>query len=81
MIWPTRKCTFRFVAHGPILAEAPDWSRHVPRRDVVGGLEQQLERELRLAGWEVMNEVKGSFELDKQLWEEVRLAFREQFAI
>jgi hypothetical protein len=75
------ECTFRLVAHGPILAEAQDWSGHVPRRDIVGGLEQQLERELRLAGWEVMNKVKGSFELDEQLWEEVRLAFREQFAI
>lgn len=29
-------CVFRFVAHGPILAEAGDWSGHVPRRDVVG---------------------------------------------
>lgn len=74
-------CIFRFVAHGPILTEAADWDGHVPRRDVVGGLEQQLERELRQAGWEVMNTVKGSFELDEQLWGEVRLAFAERFVI
>jgi len=74
-------CIFRFVAHGPILAEAANWSGHVPRRDVVGGLEQQLERALRQAGWEVMNTVKGSFELDEELWEEVRPAFAERFVV
>jgi hypothetical protein len=74
-------CCFRFVAHGPILAEATDWEEHVPRRNIVGGLEQKLEQELREAGWEVMNTVTGSFELDKQLWIEVRSAFVEKFGI
>jgi hypothetical protein len=74
-------CNFRFVAHGPILTEAADWDGHVLRRDVVGGLEQKLEQELRQAGWDVMNTVKGSFELDEQLWAEVRPAFAERFRI
>lgn len=74
-------CSFRLVAHGPILAEATDWDAHVPRRDVVGGLEQKLEQELRLAGWDVMNTVTGSFDLDEQLWTAVRPAFAEQFGI
>jgi hypothetical protein len=74
-------CVFRFVAHGPILTEAADWDGHVPRRDAVGGLEQKLERELRQAGWDVVNTVNGSFELDAELWEEVRPAFAERFGI
>ena len=74
-------CGFRFVAYGPILTEAVDWERHVPRRDIVGGLEQRLEQELRQAGWDVMNTVKGSFELDEQLWTDIRPAFAEKFGI
>ena len=74
-------CSFRFFAHGPILAEVSDWERHVPRRDIVGGLEQKLEQELRLAGWEVMNLVPGSFKLDEGLWAETRPAFVERFGL
>jgi hypothetical protein len=74
-------CAFRFFAHGPILIEAADWEGHVPRRDIVGGLEQELEQELRQGGWDVMNTVKGSFKLDEQLWNDVRPAFAERFGI
>lgn len=74
-------CAFRFVAHGPILTEAADWERHVPRRDIVGGLEQKLEQELRQAGWDVMNRVKGSFQLDEQLWADIRPAFAARFGM
>jgi hypothetical protein len=44
-------------------------------------LEQRLEQELRQAGWDVMNTVKGSFELDEQLWTDIRPAFAEKFGI
>jgi len=74
-------CGFLFVAHGPILTEAAGWDGHVPRRDIVGGLEQKLEQELRQAGWDVMNTVAGSFELDEQLWADTRPAFAERFGI
>ena len=60
---------------------ATDWEEHVPRRNIVGGLEQKLEQELRQAGWDVMNTVTGNFELDEQLWTEVRSAFVEKFGI
>lgn len=74
-------CCFRFIAHGPILTEATDWEEHVLRRDVVGGLEQKLEQKLREAGWDVMNTVPGSFELDEQLWKDIFPAFAEKFGI
>lgn len=75
------ECCFRFVAHGPILAEATSWEEHVPRREIIGGLEQKLEQELREAGWDVMNTIRGSFELDEQLWLDVRPVFAEKFGI
>jgi hypothetical protein len=74
-------CAFRLVAHGPILNEAANWKGHLPRRDVIGGLEQRLEQELRQAGWDVMNTVKGTFEIDEQLWTSIRPAFAERFGI
>jgi hypothetical protein len=72
-------CVFRFVAHGPILTEVKDWDGHVSRRDIVGGLEQKLEQELRRADWDVMNMVPGTFALDEQLWKDVRQVFAERF--
>jgi len=74
-------CCFRFVAHGPILNEATDWEGHVPRRDIVGGLEQKLEQELSQAGWDVMNTVTGRFALDEQLWKDILPVFAEKFGI
>jgi hypothetical protein len=74
-------CGFRFVAHGPILNEAKDWEGHVPRRNIIGGLEQKLEQELRQAGWNVLNTVKGTFVLDEQLWKDILPAFSDRFGI
>lgn len=74
-------CCFRFIAHGPILTEATTWEEHVPRRNIVGGLEQKLEQELRRSGWDVMNTVPGSFDLDEQLWKDILPVFAERFRI
>jgi hypothetical protein len=74
-------CCFRFVAHGPILPEAASWEEHVLKRKTIGGLEQKLEHELRQAGWNVMNTVPGTFELDEQLWIDIRAAFSREFGI
>lgn len=74
-------CCFRFIAVGPILTEATNWEEHISRRDIVGGMEQKLEQELRRAGWNVMNTVPGSFELDEQLWKDIRPAFAGRFGI
>jgi hypothetical protein len=74
-------CSFRFVAHGPILPEAESWEEHVPRRHIIGGLEQRLEQELRHMGWDVLNLVNGTFELDEKLWEEVWTSFAERLPL
>jgi len=63
------------------LPEATTWEEHLPRRNIVGGLEQKLEQELRRSGWDVMNTVTGSFGLDEQLWRDILPAFAERFKI
>jgi hypothetical protein len=72
-------CTFRLVAHGPILDEADDMPTHMERRDVVGAMEKQLADDLRAAGYVVMNDVHCNKELDRQLYGAICEAFADAF--
>src|SRR5437762_3553800 len=51
------KCTFRLVAHGPILEEASSREAHRRSRDHVGAMEKALAEAMKAAGYHVMNSV------------------------
>jgi hypothetical protein len=72
-------CSFRLVAHGPILPEAEDWKSHVIRRDLAAAVEKQLAEDCAAAGYDVLNSVASGKELDDELYAPVRAAFTEHF--
>jgi hypothetical protein len=72
-------CSFRLVAHGPILPEAEDWKSHVIRRDLATAVEKQLAEDCAAAGYDVLNSVASGNELDDELYAPVRAAFTEHF--
>jgi hypothetical protein len=72
-------CSFRLVAHGPILPEAEDWKSHVVRRDLAAAVEKQLAEDCAAAGYDVLNSVASGKELDDELYAPVRAAFIEHF--
>lgn len=72
-------CSFRLVAHGPILPEAEDWKSHVIRRDLAAAVEKQLAEDCAAAGYDVLNSVASGKELDDDLYAPVRAAFTEHF--
>ncbi len=73
------QCTFRLVAHGPILDEASDWGTHCERRDLIGALEKRLAEDLNAAGYAVMNKVNCLKPLDEKMYADARAAFEEAF--
>lgn len=73
------QCTFRLVAHGPILEEAPSWDAHQERRDLVGALEKRLAEDLGDAGYSVMNKVHCLKPLDDLAYADVHAAFADHF--
>lgn len=72
-------CSFRLVAHGPILPEAKDWKSHVIRPDLAAAVEKQLAEDCAAAGYDVLNSVVSGKELDDELYAPVRAAFTEHF--
>jgi hypothetical protein len=72
-------CSFRLVAHGPILPEAEDWKSHVIRRDLAAAVERQLAEDFVAAGFDVLNSVVSGKELDGELYTSVHAAFAEHF--
>jgi hypothetical protein len=76
-----RDCSFRLVAHGPVLPEAPnkDMAEHRVRRDLVAGIEKRLAEELKAVGYDVVNTVTSTKPLDEDLYAIVRSAFALQF--
>lgn len=72
-------CSFRLVAHGPILPEAEDWQSHVIRRDLAAAVEKQLAEDCAAAGYDVLNSVASGKELDNELYAPVYAAFAEHF--
>lgn len=76
-----QQCSYRLISHGPVLQEAPSrlMEDHKPLRNLVAAVERQLERDLRAAGYEVMNVVHSRAVLDPELYTMVRAAFAEHF--
>ncbi|KAF0246857.1 MAG: hypothetical protein FD180_387 [Planctomycetota bacterium] len=72
--------SFRLLAHGPILREATNMKRHVPRRNRMAALECALAEDLREAGYNVANDVRCRHEVDDSLRAEVRRAFSKSLA-
>ncbi|WP_427450583.1 hypothetical protein [Litorimonas sp. WD9-15] len=77
---------FDLIMHGPIFDEIPHigtrderMEKHKPLRDIVAAMEKQLERDLREAGYNVLNVVHSRKPLDVAIWKPVRQAFAEQF--
>jgi hypothetical protein len=75
------QCAFRLIAHGPVLPEPPgkDMAEHTLRRDVAAGIEKRLARDLKAAGYDVVNTVSSTKPLDEIAYADVRLAFTAHF--
>jgi hypothetical protein len=73
------ECTFRLVAHGPVLDEAADQETHKHRRDIIAAVEKQLAEDLAAAGYTIMNEVRSRMPLDRVLYQSVQQAFAVEF--
>ncbi len=72
-------CSFRLVAHGPILEEALTRELHRERRDIVAALEKALAEAMRDSGYTVMNKVNSRMPQQTALFGDVRAAFAEHF--
>lgn len=68
-----------FVAHGPLEDEVENWDDHILRRDRTHALERDLCKEMKAAGYEVMNDVTCRLPSDLCAWDCVRTAFSERF--
>ena len=73
------RCSFRLIAHGPILEEATTWDSHCERRDVMAALEQALAEAMVDAGYDVMNTVSSRKSLDAKRFDGVLSAFAKEF--
>lgn len=74
-------CSFRLIAHGPILpeAECKTWEVHRERRDVLAAMERVLCEELKAAGYDVLNTVSSRKVLNAEVYATVRAAFAAHF--
>ena len=72
-------CTFRLVAHGPILKEASGLEDHRRPRDITAALEKAMAVALTDAGYNVINKVHCRTPLDDKLFADVCSAFTAEF--
>lgn len=72
-------CSFRLVAHGPILAESKDHDEHRKSRDHVAAMEKALTDGMTRAGYQVINTVNCKQRLDEETFATVKAAFAEHF--
>jgi hypothetical protein len=72
-------CSFRLVAHGPILKEAITKDEHRKRRDSIAAMEKALADELATAGYSVINTVNCQKKLNVAKFASVRAAFALHF--
>ena len=72
-------CSFRMVAHGPILQEAGSLELHRKHRDEMAALEKALAAAMSEAGYPVMNAVHCLKSLDADRFAGVRSAFAAYF--
>jgi len=73
------RCTFRLIAHGPILKEALTPEGHREPRDITAALEAALAVEMEAAGYAVINAVNCRVPLNKQMFAQVHSAFAKEF--
>jgi hypothetical protein len=72
------QCSFRLVAHGPILAEGSKES-YRESRDVVAALEKELADAMGDSGYKVVNRVNCRMTVDRKKFARVQAAFAEHF--
>ncbi len=68
-------CTFRLIAHGPILPEATTREAHEQRRDCIAAMEKALADAMLAAGYQVINPVNCRKPLDADQFASVHAAF------
>jgi hypothetical protein len=68
-------CTFRLMAHGPIMKEAVGLEEHRKQRDIIAALEKALASALCEAGYNVINTVNCRKPLDEKTFADIRSAF------
>jgi hypothetical protein len=73
------ECTFRLVAHGPIMAEGATKMEHCLRRDQIAAMEKALACAMVEAGYQVLNSVSCRIPLDEEGFLRVRKAFSLRF--
>ena len=72
-------CSFRLVAHGPIIEEGTTEHEHRPSRDKIAAMEKALADAVCVAGYTVLNEVKCRKPLDEEMFANVLEAFGAKF--
>ena len=72
-------CSFRLIAHGPILKEAKTNDQHKKRRDSIAAMEKALADEMTASGYDVINTVNCRMKLDVNNYAPVRAAFALHF--
>jgi hypothetical protein len=72
-------CSFRLVAHGPVLPEGSGMAQHSERRDIIAALEKKLADAMEEAGYDVLNKVDSRKAVDQKLWRQVKKAFAVDF--
>lgn len=76
------ECSFRLIAHGPVLPEAnpKEMRGHTVLRNRVAAVEKALACAMAEAGYKVMNTVKCTFPEEPELFELVKVAFGAEFS-
>ena len=72
-------CSFRLIAHGPILEEATAQDEHRERRDKIAAMEKALADEMTAVGYNVINNVNCRMKLDVTKFASVHAAFALHF--
>lgn len=72
-------CSFRLIAHGPIMKEAVSLEEHYKQRDIIAALEKALASALCDAGCNVINTVNCRMPLNEKTFADIRSAFSADF--
>jgi hypothetical protein len=72
-------CKFKLVACGPIQEEIKGEHQH--NRDIVAAMECARAKDMKTAGYAVMNDVRCNATLDAKRYEDVRAAFAHWFPL